>query len=105
MILDKEQLLKERLPELLVPFDGGEVRIRALSRWDALRLRAAGEEDAESICLSSGLLEPAITQEEAVMLLKGSTGPDLQPIVDAILGMTKLEEGAQKSGRAGPDDR
>lgn len=105
MIIDKEQLLKPRLAEITVPFDGGEVRVRSLSRYEALRLQEAGKDDAEAIALSSGLLEPAITMEEARVLLANTSGPDLQPIVDAILGMTKLEEGAQKSGGAGADDR
>lgn len=101
-MLDREQLLKPRLPEETVEIDGvGEVRVRGLSRGEVIDLQAGREErgmaGTEVFCLSNGLLEPELTEDDARALLEGSPAGELQPVVDAIMRLSGLTEGAQKS--------
>jgi len=101
-VIDREVLLKARLREATVAIpDVGEVRVRALSREEVMTLQAiqadAGALASEAFCLVRGMVEPALSEEDARTLLQGSPGAELQPVVDAILALSGLVEGAQKS--------
>lgn len=101
-MIDREQLLKPRLPEETVEIPGvGEVRVRALSREEVMGLQEErdkrGQAGTEAFCLSRGIVEPELSEEDARALLRASAGAELQPVVDTILRLSGLTEGAQKS--------
>lgn len=104
-MIDKEQLLKQRLAEDQVDLPDGTVRIRSLTRLEALRLQASTPEDAEVLALSCGLVDPALTPAEARQALEAAGPLELEPVVKAIMELSGLGKGAQKSGRERPDDR
>lgn len=102
MIVDLEVLLKSRLPEAVVAIANvGEVRVRALSRSEVMELQekrdARGPVGTEVYCLVRGIVEPALSEADARALLDASAGAELQPVVDAIMRLSGLTEGAQKS--------
>lgn len=105
-MIDKEALLKSALPEAEVEVPGrGTVRVRALTRAEALRLQRADIVEADVIALAAGLVDPALTIEEARTLVETSSATEVvQPIITAVMELSGLIEGAQKSGRAGADD-
>jgi hypothetical protein len=105
-VISKEQLLKQALPEEEVDLPGrGTVRVRSLTRAEALQVNAAGPYDAEVIALTAGLVDPVLTADEVRQLLDATAATELQPAVDAIMRLSGMVEGAQKSGGAGPDAR
>lgn len=105
-MISKEQLLKAALTEAEVEIPGrGTVRVRSLSRAEALRVTAADPLEAEVIALVGGLVEPALTEDEVRQLLDATGADELQPVINEIMRLSGMGEGAQKSGRAGPDDR
>lgn len=100
--VDKAVLLKARIGEDLVEIPGvGEVRVRALSRAEVLAM-GSDKKAAEIFCLSRGIVEPELTEAEAGQLLEATPGGELQVVVDAIMRLSGLTEGAQKSSREGP---
>lgn len=105
-MISKEQLLKQALTEAEVEIPGrGTVRVRSLTRAQALRVSAADPLEAEVIALTGGLVEPALTADEVHQLLDATGADELQPVVDEIMRLSGMGEGAQKSRRTGADDR
>lgn len=101
-MIDRDVLLKARLPEETVELPGvGEVRVRALSRAEVIDLQEnrdkRGQVGTEVFCLARGIVDPALSEEDARQLLDVSAGAELQPAVDAIMRLSGLTEGAQKS--------
>ena len=104
-MISKEQLLKAALAESAVEIPGrGTVRVRSLTRAEALRVSSADAYDAEVIALTGGLVDPALTAEEVRQLLDATGADELQPVVDEIMRLSGMGEGAQKSSRTSPDD-
>jgi hypothetical protein len=105
-VISKEQLLKQALSEEEVEVPGrGTVRVRSLSRLELIRVQTAPPDEAEALALSHGLIDPVLTLDEAYEALAASEPYALQPVTDAIMRLSGMTEGAQKSGRAGADAR
>lgn len=108
--MDKELLLKRtaagRTRE--VPIDGlGVVTVRALSRGEVKRAKAeAGDDDeAEANLISMALVDPVMTPVEVAEWLDGAPAGDSVAVSDAILDLSGMSEGAQKSGVPGVRQR
>lgn len=102
-MIDKAILLKPHLAEEVVELEGlGAVRVRALSRAEMLRLKRfildQGPEAGEVYVVAHGLVEPALSEDEARAFLEGHSGPVSEAIVDAVMALSGIDEGATKSG-------
>lgn len=99
-MIDKEALLKPRLAEREVEIPGvGSVRVRAMSRAEALGLRNVPPGDlaaVERYMLRHGLVEPVLTPEEIVQWQQASPGAELDAVVDAIADLSGVKEGAPR---------
>ena len=105
-MIDKETLLKSALPETEVDIPGrGTVRVRALTRAEALRLQHADIVEADALAIHHGLIEPPVTLDEAREVVAGWGATEIQPLVTAVMALSGLVEGAQKSDGEGTDDR
>lgn len=81
----------------IVAVAGVEIKVRSLSRVEALRIaKCDGDmEQAENFILACGA---NITEEEALEW-RSNVGPEVAgPVVDRICELSGLVEGAQKSG-------
>lgn len=99
-MIDKERLLKPRLAETIVEIPGlGQVRVRALSRVELHMLRGWSDtsESADVWVLARALVEPEITEAEALAALKASPGNELDPVFAAVNEMSDRGLGATKS--------
>jgi hypothetical protein len=96
---DKATLLASRGIGLVsVPLDGiGEVKVRPLTRAEALGIE--GEHDAadvEVIILGLALVEPRLSEDEIRQWQKVAPAGELQPVVNAILRASGMEQDAPK---------
>jgi hypothetical protein len=99
--MDKETLLKPRLPERDVDIpDVGTVRVRGLSRAEALGIQALGDDTAavEHRILLLGLVDPKLTAEDVAEFYAAAPAGEIDPIVSAVVELSGLAEGASKSG-------
>lgn len=100
MAIDKEALFKSRLTEEEVDVPGvGAVRIRALSRTEALSLRGVEMpvEELERRLLAMALVDPVLTQEEVRQWQEASSAGELEPITRAIAELSGMETTAPKT--------
>ncbi len=96
-MIDKALLLKGRLGEEEVEVPGlGSVRIRGLSRIEVMEMQDLGRVDAEVYLFHHGLVEPALTEDEARLALEAAPGGELQPIADALFALSGLAAAAVK---------
>lgn len=107
--IQKETVLTARLPHEDFTVDGqGDVRIRALSRAEALQL-PDDEVDKEAHILSLGVVEPAFTVTEARRWLASSPAGELQSLSRRIAELSGMLAGAPqaayKSDGGEPDPR
>ncbi|MGH9251139.1 MAG: hypothetical protein ACRD0W_16685 [Acidimicrobiales bacterium] len=100
MPVDKDQLLKPRLPERDVDLPGvGTVRVRALSRAEALTIRkiaGSGQDVLERKMLALAMVDPSMTEGEAREWQEASTAGEIEPVTDAIADLSGMKEGAAK---------
>ena len=104
--MDKEKLLAPRydtasgLPEADVEIPGvGTVRVRGLSRHELLvheRERGNGTLAMESIMLSLGMVDPALTRDEARQWHKVSQAYEIGPVIDRINELSGIGPNAQR---------
>ena len=110
-MIEKELLLKARLFEEDYDIDGlGTVRIRPLAWAECIEFQqwtTDGRPAAEVYrrVLSRGLVDPAITEDEAGQLLGAATGGEIEALVTRIITRSGLVEGAQKSAGEGAGAR
>jgi hypothetical protein len=100
--MDKERFLKPRLREIEVALDGvGTLRVRALNRDEAMRLRDLVEDPAaaESFVLRAALVDPALTDDEITDWRRACPPDEIETVLEKIFELSGLTEGAQKSGR------
>lgn len=109
-MLDKEALLKPRLPEAEVEVPGvGPVRVRGLSRDEVLVVRKATDHDVAKVdgprilvlerkMLAAAMLDPAMTEAEVGQWQKVAPAGEIEPVVDKVQELSGLAEGAGKSG-------
>lgn len=117
MTLDKATLLGAVLPTDTVelpdphgepPGSGGTVNVRGLSRAEVVALQALPTRDAlENATVAAGMVEPALTVEEATAWRAVADNETVRVVSDRILELSGLVEGAQtekeRRFRAGDD--
>lgn len=103
MTVDRELLLKPRLPEDDVDVPGiGTVRVRGLNRVEVMTMQAVTAiEDRERKMLAAGMVDPKLTESEAGKWQKASPGGEIEPVSTRIAELSGLVEGADKSGLQG----
>ena len=99
--MDKQQLFKPRLAEDTVDVDDlGTVRVRALSRIEVFLAQQVIEDEPafERKILRFGMVDPQLTEAEAGRWQKASPAGELQPVLDKIRKLSKMDDAASKSG-------
>lgn len=100
-MIDKEAFLKASTPEEVITLPGiGDVRVRGLSRSEALSLSKVKDdpEALEQLIVRLGLVEPALTADEVKAWFDVAPAGLIDPLVEAVQRLSGLGEGAPKSG-------
>lgn len=97
--MDKEALFTPRLPEEDVEIPGlGTVRVRGLSRAEAMKIRDRSDVEAqERLMIALGMVDPKLTEAEVGKWAKAAPAGELQPVSEVIGRLSGLIEGADKS--------
>lgn len=96
--MDKDQLFQPRLPERDVVIDGvGTVRVRGLSRHEAILVQAETGVLAERKMLHFGMVDPALSEAEVTTWQHASPAGELEPVTLAIADLSGIGEGAAKA--------
>jgi hypothetical protein len=103
--MDKAVLLKGYLPEdtVTLPSGQGEVRVRGLSRNEAVALQKLGE-DATALevrACSLGMLDPTLTEEEVAAWREVAVAADVSAVAQRISELSNLDD----QGGKGPTSR
>jgi hypothetical protein len=100
MVIDKETLLKGRLPEAEVEIPGvGTVRVRALSRGEVFGVQQLkGVAVIERRVLHLGMIDPVMTEAEVQQWQDASPAGELEPVGGKIRELSGLGDDADKSG-------
>lgn len=107
--MDKEVLFAPRLAEEDLEIPGiGTVRVRGLSRAEAMKMQNCGSVEAqERLMISLGVVEPKLTEAEAGRWQKAAPAGELQPVSEAIGRLSGLvvdgDKEAYKSLRDGSE--
>lgn len=107
MLSRDEIFAKAKNEELLTLPSGGQVRVRGLSRNEALKLQDLdGVQERDNYVVMVGLVEPALSAAdvEAWADAPGGAG-DIVEISQAIARLSGMSEGAGKSGPTRPGRR
>lgn len=101
MAIDKATLLATRkveTEEVELPQLGGTVRVRALTRSEALQVRGTlrSEEEQERVLLAVAMVEPTMTEDEIGEWQAAAPAGELQPVAAAILRLSGLTQTAVK---------
>ena len=102
-MLDRETLLKARLPERTVTLDGvGELRVRALSRAEAIRLKDFAEKTAEgeSLVLKLGVVDPVLSDDDVRAWRDAAPAEEIETVLGAILDMSGLTPAERRATKA-----
>ena len=102
MTLDKSALLARRLGEGEHEIPGfGTVRVRAMSREELLEWRSLDGAVGDRKMLAACLLDPVLTEDEVATWEKNASPAEIKGVVDVIIELSGLGEGATKSGVSG----
>ncbi len=109
MSVDKASLLALTLPQDSVEVPGlGSVTVRGLSRAEVVRLQGecATPDELENETLAAGMVEPALSVEEAATFRANAPSDVVRAISDPILALSGLGRGQQteKERRFRPGD-
>lgn len=98
MPIDKELLLKVRLPEAEVEVPGvGVVRVRALSRAEAMQMQGvSGTEAIERKMLAMALVDPVLTEDEVGQWQQVSIAGELEPVTNKVAELSGMNDDAAK---------
>lgn len=102
MSVDKELLLKSRLPEAEIEIpDVGTVRVRALSRADVMALQRVkdgpGREEAlERKMIALALVDPVLSEAEVGQWQKTSSALEMTPVTERICELSGMDADAAK---------
>lgn len=101
--MDDEQDVKARLfvPSLPVEVyelpDVGEIKIRGLSRLEAIRLDNAPDAAARDVIIfKAGIVEPALTEAEVRRMMTARPAGELEDLSRRIAELSRLLPGADK---------
>jgi hypothetical protein len=100
MAIDKATLLAERFGVKEVEVEGvGTVRVRPLSRAEALSLTGGDvdEAEAEQKMVAAALVEPKLTADEVGIWQANSPAGELQAVVEVLMQISGLEKAAAKA--------
>ena len=93
-IVTKDQLTAPGRFELgtdLVDVDGGQVRVRGLTRRESYEInRISGNEERELHIVAAGLVEPAMTVEEVTAWAEQGLAGELQDVSVRIAQLSRL---------------
>jgi hypothetical protein len=100
-MIDKSQLTAKReesTRDVELPTLGGSVRVRGLTRAEALRVQGKQMDalEAERKLLHLAMVEPLMSEEDVRQWQHVAPAGELQPIQDAILTMSGLTADAVK---------
>jgi hypothetical protein len=99
--VDKELLFKARLPEADVELPIGTVRVRGLSRAEAIEVGAIdGIAAKERLMLALGMVEPTLTEEEAGRWQAAAAFDEIDPVSNKIAELSGMTPGAGKAAYA-----
>lgn len=101
-MLTREQILAKKLSQEVIDLpSGGQVKVRGLTRDEALLTQdREGTAARDNYVIATGLLDPKLTEDDvAAWAATGATG-DLNTISLAIAHLSGMGEGAGKSGVA-----
>ena len=107
MLSRDEIFAKAKNEELLTLPSGGQVRVRGLSRNEALKLQDVDTvEERDNYVVATGLVEPAMSLQdvETWAAAPGGAG-DLVEVSRAIARLSGMSEGAGESGPTRPGGR
>lgn len=99
MAVNKQDLFKSRLEHSDVEVPGvGTVRVRALSRAEAMKFEGVQTEVAvlERKMLSLALVEPALTEEEVGKWQEASSAGELTVVLMEVLRLSGMDDQALK---------
>lgn len=99
-MIDKAALLKARFGEEAVEIPGvGEVRVRALTRGEALQVKGKEQDIAaiEQWVLSRAMVEPEMSEADVKAWQDASPAGELQVVFDAVLRLSGMEQTAAKA--------
>lgn len=105
--MDKAALLKGFLPEsdVELPSGTGTVRVRALSRVEAVQVQKGLEEtdvdELEVRAIARGMLDPQMTEDDVRTWREMTAAADLQAVAQRISELSNLDAQAPK----GPTSR
>ena len=99
--MDKEKLFQPFLGEAEVVLDGGvgTVRVRGLSRWEAVTVQKYGNDvgKQERFILSVGVIDPQLDESDIVKWYKNRPAGEIQRVLSAIEDLSGMREDAVKS--------
>lgn len=106
-MIDKTALLGQRQDtDRVVALPGlgpdAAVKVRGLTRTEALRVQGVGlsEAEAERKLLALAVLEPVLTEEDVARWQRVAPAGELQPVVSAILELSGMTAVAVKDAAA-----
>lgn len=95
----EEVLLGATLPEQDVPVRGGKVRVRALSRAEAMEMFAldGSASDKEDFILATALVNPTMDLDEVKSWRARDEFRTLRDVSDAVIDLSGLLEDAEEA--------
>lgn len=103
--MDKSALLASRLPEGEVELPGvGVIRVRGLSRFEALHSGDLDGEEREVYWLSCGIVEPALTKDEIKRWRDSATYAEVELVADRIAELSGMKDTSAKEATKSPGD-
>jgi hypothetical protein len=99
-VLTREEILAKAVDQEVVNLpSGGQVKVRGLTRDEALNVQEAeGTAARDNLTISQGLVEPALTVEDVAAWAATAPAADSIEISRAIARLSGMSEGAGKSG-------
>lgn len=100
--MDKAVLLKGFLPErdVELPSGLGTVRVRGLSRQEAVKVTDDDNWVMERRALAAGMLDPKMTEDEVDQWRAVAVAADVQAVAKAISDMSNMDADAGKGPTA-----
>lgn len=104
MTVSKEDLLKQRFGVTDYSIPGvGHIQVRCLTHGEALQVAGVEQDrrELEAKVLSWAMIEPKLTEAEALVWIDNSPAGELTDLVKFVQQLSGLAEGAAKSGVPG----
>lgn len=106
-MLTREEILAKAVDQEVVTLpSGGQVKVRGLTRDEALEVQEAeGTAARDNVTIARGLVEPTLTVDEVAAWAQSAPAADSIEISRAIARLSGMTEGAGKSGPPRPRRR